>query len=126
MINKIKHIGLQIKEQDIKDFYIDLLGCDILNIFVLSKEDASNIFGILEEVNVIYAVHDNIELELFVSDTHKERDFNHLCIYTNVKNDLINKVKQTDFFYHIREKANKQTLFVRDSNNNIFEFKDAE
>lgn len=124
MENKIHHIGLQITENDLKAFYINVLGCTILRTFEVSSRDALSIFGIPKTVKIVYTQMGNIEFELFLDDTTKTANFNHTCIHTNQADEIANKAKVGGYRVYVRQKSdNTQTYFVSDNNNNIFEIK---
>ena len=124
MINyNIKHIGLQVTQEDLSTFYVAIMGLKFLSDFKIPTKEAERIFGIAEEVKIIYATSEEIDFELFVSKSNN-RSFNHICIETK-GDELINKItSQNQYKVSIREKRDKpNTYFLSDSNNNIFEIK---
>ena len=124
MTDFIHHIGLQVTEEDISSFYINVLGCNVLREFTLLKEDAYLIFGILKEVDIFYTQCGNIELELFVDKTPKAATFNHVCIHTDTVVEIVKKAQSAGFNVFTREKNDQsKTYFVSDSNHNLFEMK---
>ncbi len=124
MTDFIHHIGLQVTEEDISSFYINVLGCNVLREFTLLKEDAYLIFGILKEVDIFYTQCGNIELELFVDKTPKAATFNHVCIHADNVVEIVKKAQSAGFNVFTREKNDHtKTYFVSDSNHNIFEMK---
>lgn len=124
MENKILHIGLQIIENDLNVFYVNVLGCKILRTFKVSSQDALAIFGIPKEVSIVYTQMGNIELELFLEDMTKTINFNHICIQTKQVEEIANKAIVGGYRVYVHKKSdNTQTYFVSDSNNNIFEIK---
>ncbi|MBN2660969.1 MAG: hypothetical protein JXR54_06845 [Tannerellaceae bacterium] len=118
-----KHIGLQVTREDLSAFYVAILDLKFLYNFKIPAQEAERIFGIFEEVEVIYATSGEIDFELFVSNSDR-RSFNHICIETK-GNDLINKItSQSKYKVCIREKVDKpNTYFLTDANNNVFEIK---
>ncbi len=124
MANFIHHIGLQVIEEDISSFYINVLGCIVLREFTLSKDDAYPIFGIRKEVDIFYTKCGNIDLELFVDKNSKVPTFNHVCIHDDDVEETVKKAQTAGFGVFIREKDDRtKTYFVSDSNHNIFEMK---
>lgn len=124
MINyNIKHIGLQVTQEDLSTFYVAIMGLKFLSDFKIPTKEAERIFGIAEEVKVIYATSEEIDFELFVSKS-KSLSFNHICIETK-GNELIKKITSQNLYkVSIREKQDRaNTYFLSDSNNNIFEIK---
>jgi hypothetical protein len=127
MDNKILHIGLQIIEEDIQNFYLEILNCSVERTFVLSKEDANSIFNIPKAAKVVYVKCGNIELELFVEHVVKKPIFNHICLVSSNLNEMVSKAKTLGFYTYVRiKKDNTKTYFLRDSNNNVFELKESE
>lgn len=120
---KIKHIGLQVKEKDIKPFYQDVLGFQQERTFTLSKEDAYNIFQIDTEITVLYGSCNGFELELFVYDSLVKVGFSHLCITVEDAKTMAERAKTNSYPVYIRKTNEFATYFVKDSNCHIFEIK---
>jgi len=118
---KLKHIGLQVIEEDVKKFYVDILDFKISNTFSLSNEKSTEIFNINESPTIIYGTCGELEIELFISKSNLEKSFSHLCLQTENVEKIIEKVKQKGYKIYVH-KAN-ETYFISDSNHNIFEIK---
>jgi hypothetical protein len=119
----VKHIGLQVVEKDVKNFYIDIIGCKILSTRFLSKEDAGLIFNIPNEVKILYTACAKVDMELFVTDSPKPATFSHLCIHANCASEIADKALQSGYRVYVRKKENTETYFISDSNFNVFEIK---
>lgn len=72
----LKHIGLQVTENDVEVFYVDILGFEPIREFQLSKNDSLEIFGIEKEVKIIFGVCCETEFELFVNSSARELSYN--------------------------------------------------
>jgi len=120
-MNNIKHIGLQILESDIKNFYEEILKFKFERSFVLTVENAINIFGISVETTVLAGECPEMELELFILEKANISTFNHVCFYSQRVEEIQEKANQMGFKIFVL--INSGTLFISDSNQNIFEIK---
>lgn len=127
MTSHLKHIGLQVSENDLTNFYETLLGCSISRIMNLPAEDAGAIFKIAHPVKIIQACFRGLELELFVHDQEKQASFNHLCLNLTDAAEIAQKAEKMGYRVYVRQKTNKPaTYFISDSKNNVFELKNME
>ncbi|MDD3322578.1 MAG: hypothetical protein PHS59_14160 [Paludibacter sp.] len=123
-MNNIKHIGLTVCEKDVKTFYEEIFDFKIKKTFVLTQENAANIFNILTATTVISGECPEMELELFILDNQdnlKINTFNHVCFSTHRVTEITAKAIQNGYKTSIL--PNSGTLFLSDSNQNIFEIK---
>lgn len=124
MANRIHHIGLQIAEKDLQLFYIDILRCVIIREFNLSKEEAFSIFNLSKAVRIIYTRCEGIEMEFFVDSSAVTQTFNHICIHSDIADEIASKANSAGFRVYTRKKNdNTKTYFISDSNHNVFEIK---
>lgn len=127
MKSLIHHIGLQVNEEDIKNFYVDVLKFNIVREFFINKDLSNSIFNIKKEVKVIYLKLDNIEFELFIDNNKKYKSFNHICLHYKNIEEITKRAKERNYKVFIKINSNKNnTIFINDSNNNIFEIKKLE
>jgi catechol-2,3-dioxygenase len=123
-MNNIKHIGLTVCEKDVKYFYEEILDFKAKNNFILTQENAIAIFNIPTATKVIAGECPEMELELFIIENQsnlKIDTFNHVCFFTDRLNDIASKAKQNGYKIFILQHS--ETLFLTDSNQNIFEIK---
>jgi len=123
-MNNIKHIGLTVCEKDVKTFYEEILDFKIKKTFVLTQENAANIFNIPTAIKVIGGECPEMELELFIMDNpdnSKIKTFNHVCFSTHRVAEITTKARHNGYKTLVLEHSG--TLFVTDSNQNIFEIK---
>ena len=122
MNNTLKHIGLQINENDIP-FYTEVLNCKRDKSFILNNYEANAIFNIDKPVKVIYFKLDELKLELFLTGEKNPNSFNHICIQTDKAEEIANNAIAKGFKIYTHFKNDIPTYFIADHNNNIFEIK---
>lgn len=120
-MNNIKHIGLQVNENDVKSFYEEILHFGNVRSFVLTLENATNIFGIPNETKVLSGKCPEMELELFIHENVSVPTFSHVCFQTHRMTEIISKAKLNGYKTFVL--SGSGTLFLSDSNQNIFEIK---
>jgi len=120
-MNNIKHIGLQVNENDVKFFYKEILHFDTARTFDLTLENATNIFGIPKETKVLAGKCPEMELELFIHEKASVTTFNHVCFQTIRMAEIIEKAKINGYKTFVL--SGSGTLFLFDSSQNIFEIK---
>ncbi len=120
---KLKHIGIQVLENDISAFYLDILNFKIQQSCILTANEALDIFNINKNVKILFGFIDNIELELFISEFSNIQTFNHICLYSEKANQIAEKAKLKGYKVYIRKKHKLVTYFICDLNNNMFEIK---
>lgn len=119
----LKHIALEISEKDIRDFYIDILGGEIVNQFVLNKEIAKEIFNIHEAVKVYRFSLKNLEFELFVHKYFNRNTLSHTCIEMEDASNIFKRAYKKNYWVHLRKSGSNNTYFIKDNNGNLFELK---
>lgn len=120
---QLKHIGLQVAEKDVQNFYQEVLDFEQENSFVLPKEDAYEIFQIAVDIQIIYGNCHGIPLELFVYDHPINRSFSHVCITISDAQAVEEKAREKGYQTFVRRKNQKETFFIQDSQHHIFEIK---
>ncbi len=123
MTNKLLHIGLHIIENDIESFYTNVLDCKIERTFSLQAEATFPIFNINKEVKIFYVNCNGIEFELFIGDKIDSPTFGHVCIQSSDAEKIFEKAKLMGYHTFIRKRNSKETYFIKDSNQNLFEIK---
>jgi hypothetical protein len=122
----LQHIALEVREKDLQNFYIGILGGTIENRTILKEKDASDIFQINKEVMVCFLKIENITLELFIHDAVDQESLQHFCIAYNDALKIYQKAKERKYWTFLREKEYGSTYFIRDNNGNMFEIKNKE
>jgi hypothetical protein len=120
--NKVlKHIGLEIIESDLEDFYRDLLNLEIVGHGLVEEEMAGRLFGIHQRVDVHYAKGDGYELELFIYQNTLPPNFRHICIETNRARKIYDLSLKKGYYSVIQKNKDRESYFIEDRNGNIFE-----
>jgi hypothetical protein len=119
-----KHIGLQVIERDVDSFYIDILGFEPIRTMQLSAEESNDIFGINSKVSILFGLCRGLDMELFISDSPLTHSYNHICIQTKNSQGISIAAKQKGYRVFTRRTSSSETLFVSDSNHNVFEIKE--
>jgi hypothetical protein len=125
MENSIKHIGLQIIEKDLSDFYEEIMKFTPLYSFTLSQDDSYEIFGIKKEVTILNGTCPELDLELFIQNKSMESNFSHVCFYSERMIEMFDMAKRKGYKTYLRRNNGNETLFLSDSNFNLFEIKQA-
>lgn len=123
MKNIIKHIGINVVENDIETFYIDLLEGTIIKTFKLNPEIVSKIFNYNQEIELIVVKYDTIEFELFLHSMRQFTSFSHICIQSYQAEKIAKKAKNKGFPSLTLQNNNKESYFISDHNYNLFEIK---
>ncbi len=119
----LKHIALQVDENDIQDFYIQILCGNITHQFNLNAKLAGQLFNISQEINVQYLILDQIQFELFVYSTEMANSFNHICLELENAKEIFEQAIVKNYWTFLRKTNNTETYFIKDTNNNMFEIK---
>lgn len=122
-MNSLLHIGLQINESDLNDFYVDVLGGKIENSFTLNSADAQLIFGLNEEIKAYFVSWEGLMFELFVRDVILPKSCSHNCLITKNATKIANRAQEKGYSLYVRKKYEKDTYFIQDKNTNLFEIK---
>jgi hypothetical protein len=117
----IKHIGLQVEEKDIELFYKELFNGKINGSFVLQENLAMAIFNIKQSVKVVHIKCENVDFELFVNDNPSPSTFEHVCLQLKNAEEVYKKAAAKGYWTYIHKRGDKETYFIKDKMNNIFE-----
>lgn len=124
----LEHIALVCKsENEIEDFYRDILGFEIARCFELNKKLSSEIFNVDKDVKVYLLKKDDIFIEAFINPAQDKinHDFRHICISLEDREEIINRLLEKKYNV-LRIKRDKSDLvFMKDKSGNIFEVKQA-
>ena len=119
------HLGLTINhKEDINNFYKDVLNLAEKYNFTIGKDYSSQIFGIDQETPVYLLEKNDFQIELFLIDTNSQPVYNHVEIYIDNLDKMLNKVNIHNYPLTIIERTAKQDLiFIADKSGNKFEIK---
>jgi len=124
---KIDHVGLNIQsEEEIVDFYQNILGFHFEYQFDLKLVLATKIFGIEKQPKVFLYNNENMQLELFVYPEKTKQGFAHICIEVIDREIIAKKCENAGYppITRIQRNDKPDILFIRDKAGNIFELKD--
>ncbi len=122
-MTKLKHIGLQVLRDDVEDFYLGVLGGDLEGSFTISSDDAKLIFNIGKEMDVFFVNCGGLVFELFVNKKPLSESCTHTCFMVDNANEYAERAEKKRYPLYVRTKYEKETYFIKDKNNNLFEIK---
>jgi len=118
------HVAVTINDlSEIKDFYVDILGLEIIKKFTLSKDISGQIFNIEKETEVTVVGKNDFSMELFKSNKTGYSDYQHICITVNNREQVIQKAKGNNYPCIIIKKDIADIVFIKDKSDNLFEVK---
>ena len=121
----LNHIGSTIKDvSEIKNFYQDILGMEIIKQFNINRELSELIFQIDRETEVYLMQKDNLVFELFINENPDFRSYNHICINVHSRSNLIKQAENNNYTCVIIPRENFDLVFVKDRLGNIIEVKE--
>lgn len=120
----LNHIGITINEKaDIKNFYADILGFETKDKFTLSKILSKQIFGIDKDTEIVVTAKKNFIMELFIATEANHRNFQHICITVDNRDEVIKKTKKNNYPCTVIKRDTSDIVFIQDRSNNSFEIK---
>lgn len=119
----VLHIGLQVIEADVQAFYVEVLGFNCIRSFILPGKDADLIFDIERDVTILLGECEGFVLELFIADALRQPSFGHCCFFSKRLVEMAKVAHDNGYKTIFRGKTGKETLFLRDAANNVFEVK---
>lgn len=122
---KLNHAGLNIQSEDeIVNFYENILGFNLEYQFDTPPELSDNIFGINKQLKVFLYKKEALLFELFVHFENFKQGFSHLCLEVKDREQMITKCEKCDYKVKRIERNNRpDLLFIEDKAGNIFELK---
>ncbi len=121
---KLEHIALTITDyNEIKQFYHEILGMIEIRSFILDKDLARNIFGIEEETKIFLLQKDKLLLEIFLTPEQHHHGFNHICISTSHREEIVKRATQHSYKCIRLKRHNSDLIFISDHSGNMFEVK---
>lgn len=120
------HIALEIIQNDLQPFYIDILGGSIKNHKILKAQDAASIFQINSETAVYDISIQDIYFEMFVHNKFQTKSFSHVCLALHNAFEIYKKAKENNYWAFLRKNNQWKTYFIKDNNGNMFEIKHKE
>jgi len=125
---KLNHVALNIQsEEDLVDFYQNILGLHFEYQFNMPTELAHQIFQVNKPIKVFLYKREDILLELFVCSVKTNQNFAHICFEVKNCESIAAKCEQSGYpVIRIKRNDRNDLLFVKDKEGNIFELKEGE
>jgi len=121
---KLEHIAITVTDKnEIEQFYHEILGMHEIRRFTLDNTLSTDIFGIEKETVVIQLKNETLLLEVFLSPEKRDPGFNHICISTNNREEIVKRAIQNSYRCLQLKRGNSDMVFVTDNSGNIFEIK---
>ncbi len=118
------HVALTINDlSEIKDFYIDILGLELIKKFTLPEEISGKVFNIEKETEVTVVGRNDFAIELFKSNKTSHRDYRHVCIAVSNREQVIKKARENNYPIIIIKRDISDLVFIKDRSDNLFEVK---
>jgi len=120
----LHHIALcYTTHEDAVIFFSKVFGFKYVRGFQLSSSLSKKIFNISRVVDVDVFENENMRFELFYAKMVIGDVYSHVCIEVEDKKDLVKKCQQYNILSYFVKKNDKELLFVRDHNKNLYEIK---
>ena len=122
---KLKHIALNIQnEEELVDFYENVLGFHHINKYELGNEYAQKIFGLDTKTDVFIYSNFTMYLELFVLPEKINQGFAHICTEMEDRDIVVERCKKAGYpTVKIEREEKEDLLFIIDKSGNKFELK---
>ena len=122
---KLQHIALSVSDQqEVENFYINILGMEQIKNFVLRKELAADIFEINKETSVFLLQKDEVVFEIFITTEYRKQAFDHVCFPIANREEIVNKAILNGYKVIRIEREIFDLIFIKDKDGNIFEIKE--
>lgn len=118
------HLALTINcENDIQDFYINVLGMKLVHSFDINKNLSSIMFNIDGSFPVFMMKKDEVKIEIFLSNHTRVDNFSHLCISVSNREQMVEEAKNRGYKTNVIKRAKGDLIFIYDKTGNPFEIK---
>jgi catechol 2,3-dioxygenase-like lactoylglutathione lyase family enzyme len=119
----LNHIAIPVDTEDeIRDFYGEILGFTEKYRFEIDIETSTRIFRIDKPIVVVVAEKDGLFLELYLNFKNDLR-INHICLNLPDVNDICRNAESQGYEVIIIERPTGNLAFITDKSGNRFEIK---
>ncbi len=123
----LKHIALTVNSEDeIKDFYTDLLDFRLTKQFSLDETFGQNIFNLSGQASVYYMTHSDLDLEIFLGPHKEKKAYAHICLAYREAEMICQRAADQGYRTYTKKNPGKDTYFIWDKSGNLFEVKHTE
>lgn len=118
------HIALHSPDEEKADiFFRDILGLTVSKERLMFADRGEEIFGIKQDIKIKCYSNEKIVFEIFITNIIPNIHYEHVCVFVENKDELINKCKKYGIKI-IRASSNeKDYLFIRDFSGYLYEIK---
>lgn len=116
-----KQVVLKTTESDIQEFYVGVLGGKITRHFTLNAEEAIKSLDIPQPQDVYELKIQNMLFELCPCEVFEQDSLQHMCLHLDNAPNAFRKALAHKYWTCLRKKDGKETYFIKDKNNNLFE-----
>lgn len=119
----LNHIALQINfEKDIRDFYENIFGFQVIRRFEIGSEMAASIFGLKKQATVVLVEKEDLTIELFVTDILLPfQGYQHTCLNVSNRDEVLDDCREKNYEVIEIEREHHNLCFVKDKSENLFE-----
>lgn len=119
----MKQIVIKTNERDLQNFYVNTLGGTVTKNYTLPEKDAILLYNIPMDVNVYELKLQKFKLIILIYEVFEEDSLQHICL--NLKNieEIYSKASKNHYRTYHREKGLLESFYIKDNNNNLFDFK---
>jgi catechol 2,3-dioxygenase-like lactoylglutathione lyase family enzyme len=123
---KLEHVALHVKDHtEIKNFYQDILGMELVRSFTMNQTLASDIFWLEESPQVFLMKKDHVQFEVFLSPAKYTPGFSHVCISSSHRDELMEIASKHSYRVLRLMREYSDLVFIWDHYGNAFEVKEA-
>lgn len=116
-----KQVVLKTKESDIQEFYVGILGGKIMRHFSLNAEDAIESFDIPQPLEVYELKLQDMLFELCPCEVFEQDSLQHMYLHKDNALNTYMKARLHNYWTSMRNKDGRETYYIKDKNNNLFE-----
>ena len=116
-----KQVVLKTTERDIEEFYVGVLGGKITKHFTLNAVDAIKNFDIPQPMEVYELKLQNMLFELCPYEVLEQDSLQHMYLHLDSAANAYMKAFAHHYWTNLRKKDGRETYFIKDKNNNLFE-----
>jgi hypothetical protein len=117
----IRHIALETKKTDIQEFYVGILGGEVMRQFTLHDNGQNKLLDIPRDIEVYELELQDLRFDLFIDDTPEMESHQHMCFELENAGEVFEKANMKKYKTCLRKKNQVATYFIKDNSGNLFE-----
>jgi len=119
-----KQLALKTTKDDIQEFYVGILGGKVEGHHSIDVKEAIKSFNIPQEAEVYELKLQDMLLELYTYEACEEDSLQHFNLELEKATNAFMKAYGKNYWTSMRKIKDKETYFIKDKNNNLFELKE--